>query len=125
MASCERGYLCAVCGQDVEEITDSVLYLRYVMGEVPWDHLNRAPRHIFVATRHSLNSSWTTRSSPCSCDGTFAKEQLDPEFVKTEEERVTLAYRRLRELAATNLPIAEYPLPHVSSRDASQLMIES
>ena len=43
MAGCERGYLCTVCGQDVEEITDSVLYLRYVMGDVEWDQLNRAP----------------------------------------------------------------------------------
>ena len=43
MAGCERGYLCTVCGQDVEEITDSVLYLRYVMGEVEWDQLEPAP----------------------------------------------------------------------------------
>ena len=42
MAGCERGYLCTVCGQDVEEITDSVLYLRYVLGDVEWDVLNRA-----------------------------------------------------------------------------------
>ena len=43
MAGCERGYLCTVCGDDVEEITDSVLYLRYVLGEVAWDDLNRSP----------------------------------------------------------------------------------
>ena len=29
---CEEGYLCDVCGGDVEEITDSDLYLRYVIG---------------------------------------------------------------------------------------------
>ena len=44
MAGCERGYLCTVCGQDVEEITDSDLYLRYVLGEVEWDSLNRCAR---------------------------------------------------------------------------------
>ena len=48
---------------------------------------------------------------PVRCDGAFAKAQLDPEFVKSEEDRVTRGYLRLRELAATNLPIAEYPLP--------------
>ena len=32
MAKCEEGYLCDVCGGDVEEITDSDLYLRYVVG---------------------------------------------------------------------------------------------
>ncbi len=36
-----------------------------------------------------------------SCAGVFAKEQLDPEFVKSEEERVTSAYLRLRAVAAT------------------------
>ena len=47
MAGCERGYLCTVCGREVEEITDSDLYLRYVLGEAEWDELNRAAeRHI-------------------------------------------------------------------------------
>ena len=32
MAKCEEGYLCDVCGGDVEEITDSDLYLRFVIG---------------------------------------------------------------------------------------------
>ena len=32
---------------DVEEITDSVLYLRYVLGEVDWNDLDRSPeKHI-------------------------------------------------------------------------------
>ena len=36
-----------VCGEDVEEITDSVLYLRYVLGEVDWNDLDRSPeKHI-------------------------------------------------------------------------------
>jgi hypothetical protein len=34
MARCDKGYLCDVCGEEVEEIVDSELYLRYVMGEV-------------------------------------------------------------------------------------------
>ena len=33
MARCEKGYLCSVCGQDVEAITESELYLQYVLGE--------------------------------------------------------------------------------------------
>ena len=32
MAKCDEGYLCDVCGQDVAELTDSDLYLRYVIG---------------------------------------------------------------------------------------------
>src|SRR5437764_510005 len=32
MAACETGYLCEICGRDVEAITESDLYLRYVLG---------------------------------------------------------------------------------------------
>ena len=35
MARCDQGYLCEVCGAEVEEITESDLYLAYVLGEVP------------------------------------------------------------------------------------------
>jgi hypothetical protein len=126
VARCERGYLCTVCGQDVEEITDSVLYLRYVMGEVEWDQLNRAPEtHIRCDTtlaQFIVDASF----EPARCEGVFAKDQLDLEYVKSEEERVTTAYLRLRELAATDLPIAAYPLPHViARREAGPLMTEA
>jgi hypothetical protein len=126
MAGCERGYLCTVCGQDVEEITDSVLYLRYVLGEVEWDHLNRAPEtHIRC---HPILAQFIVDASfePVICEGAFAKDQLDSEFVKREEERVTVAYLRLCELADSNLPIAEYPLPHViARRESGPLMTEA
>ena len=47
MAVCEQGYLCEVCGQDVGEITESDLYLRYVLGEVDPETLHKSPeRHI-------------------------------------------------------------------------------
>jgi hypothetical protein len=43
MAGCERGYPRNACGEDVEESTDSVLCLRYVLGEVAWEDLDRSP----------------------------------------------------------------------------------
>ena len=47
MARCEQGYLCEVCGRDVEEITDSDLYLRYILGEVPLYQLHQLrERHV-------------------------------------------------------------------------------
>ena len=47
MARCEQGYLCDVCGQDVAEITDSDLYLRFVLGEVEPEKLHiLRERHI-------------------------------------------------------------------------------
>jgi hypothetical protein len=126
MAGCERGYLCTVCGDDVEEITDSVLYLRYVLGEVEWDQLNRAPEtHIRcdpIVAQFIVDASF----EPVSSEGAFAKAHLDPEFVKAEEERVTRAYLRLKEVAQTNLPIADYPLAHViARREAGHLMTDA
>ena len=47
MAKCEEGYLCDVCGGDVEDITDSDLYLRYVIGQVDPETLHTTrERHI-------------------------------------------------------------------------------
>jgi hypothetical protein len=119
MAGCERGYLCAVCGLEVEEITDSDLYLRYVLGEAEWDELNRAvERHIRcnpVLAQFVVDPSF----EPMLCAGAFSKTHLDPEFVRSEENRVTSAFLRLRELVAENLPIADYPLPGVIARRLS------
>ena len=47
MAKCDEGYLCEVCGQDVAELTDSDLYLRYVIGLLDPETLHTTrERHI-------------------------------------------------------------------------------
>ena len=113
MAKCERGYLCEVCGQEVAEITDSDLYLRYVLGEVPPEMLHRLPeRHVRcnpVLAQFIVDPAFP----PVDCDGPFAKGALDPGHVAEEEARVTRGWRRLQELPALGLTIAEYPLPEV------------
>jgi len=110
MARCDQGYLCAVCGQQVEEITDSDLYLSYVLGLVPAEELHRAPeRHIRcnpVRAQFIVDPEFP----PVVCTGDFAKEHLDPAFVAEEEARVTRAWRRLREVHRLRLPITDYPL---------------
>jgi hypothetical protein len=114
MALCEQGYLCEVCGGDVEGIPDSDLYLRYVLGEVPPEQLHiLRERHIrcnptlaqFIVDPHF---------EPVRCQGAFAKDQLDPAFVAEQEQRVTRAWRRLQEIPSLGLAtIQEYPLPEV------------
>src|SRR6516165_1824649 len=113
MARCEQGYLCEVCGQEVSEITDSDLYLRYVLGEVSPERLHLLrERHIrcnpalaqFITDPHF---------KPVHCEGVFAKENLDAAFVAAEEARVTRGWRRLQELPTLGLTIVEYPLPEV------------
>jgi hypothetical protein len=116
MAVCEQGYLCEVCGQDVEDLRVSDLYLRYVLGEVDPEKLHVSPeRHIrcnptlaqFIVAEHF---------EPVVVEGPFAKSELDPEFVASEEARVTRGYQRLLEIFGQELSITEYPLPGVMER---------
>jgi hypothetical protein len=120
MARCERGYLCEVCGQEVGEITDSDLYLRYVLGEVPPEQLHILPeRHIRCnpsLAQYVVDPAFAAVRS----EGMFAKEGLDPAFVAAEEQRVTRGWRRLQELPGLGLPILDYPLPEVQERLRAQ-----
>jgi len=117
MAQCEQGYLCEVCGADVEDITVSDLYLRYVLGEVDPETLHQSPeRHIRcnpVLAQFIVAEGF----EPVKIEGFFDKAQLDPEFVEEEESRVTAGYLRLKEVfGVEGLPITEFPLPGVMER---------
>src|SRR4051794_30235103 len=120
MTGCEQGYLCDVCGQEVEQITDSDLYLRYVLGEVsPLELPTTRERHIRCnpeTAQYIVDPDF----APVSCAGFFAKESLDPAFVAEREERVTRAWRRLQQLPSLGLPLTEYPLPEVQRDWAEQ-----
>jgi hypothetical protein len=116
LARCEQGYLCDVCGRDVENITESDLYLSYILGEIDGRALfTRRERHIRC---NAVQAQFIVdeRFAPVHVEGPFDKRRLDPASVRESEERVTRGYRRLHELAGLNLPIAEYPLPEVRTR---------
>lgn len=107
---CDEGYVCAVCGRDVEAITESDLYLRYVLGEVPLERLHlQAERHIRC---HPALAQFIVAGAfaPVVCAGPFAKADLDAAFVAAEEQRVTRAWLHLQEIPKLGLSIAEYPL---------------
>ena len=110
MARCDQGYLCEVCGQDVEEITESDLYLRYVLGEVPVYRLHQVrERHVRcnpALAQYIVDPEFP----PVTCDGAFAKTNFDPAFVAAEEERVTRGWRRLRSIPSLGLSLDQYPL---------------
>lgn len=110
MAGCERGYLCNVCGEDVGEITESALYLRYVLGEVAWEDLDRWPETHIRCAATLAQFIVSEAFAPVHVEGAFDKAGLDPEFVRSEEMRVTRGFVRLLAVAGTNLPIALYPL---------------
>lgn len=110
MAKCERGYLCDVCGHEVENMIDSDLYLRYILGEVPLDRLHVTPeRH--TRCNPTLAQFIVDPAFPTvACTGPFAKSGLDAAHVAEEEARVTKAWRRLQELPGLGVPIVDYPL---------------
>ena len=113
MARCEQGYLCDVCGEDVEAITESDLYLRYVLGEVsPLALPTMRERHIRC---HPATAQYIVDEAfaPVRCPGMFAKEVLDPDQVKEQESKVTRAWRRLQEIPRLGIAIPDYPLPEV------------
>ncbi len=113
MAKCEEGYLCDVCGGDVEEITDSDLYLRYVVGLADPEVLHTArERHIRcnpALAQFIVDDDFP----PLECPGPFDKRQLDPQYVREREQLITRGYRRLKEVAHLDLPIIDYPLAEV------------
>jgi hypothetical protein len=113
VARCEQGYLCDVCGQDVAEITDSDLYLRYVLGEVPPEQLTRTPERHIRCNPVTAQFIVDPRFEAVHCTGAFAREHLDPAFVAAEEVRITRAWKRLQELPTLRLSIEDYPLPEV------------
>ncbi len=115
-AKCEEGYLCSVCGGDVEEITDSDLYLRFVIGRLDPETLHTTrERHVRcnpVLAQFIVDDDF----QPVAVEGEFDKRPLDPTYVREQETLVTRGYQRLKEIAHLELPIIDYPLPEVRAR---------
>jgi hypothetical protein len=117
MAKCDEGYLCEVCGEDVAELTDSDLYLRYIIGLLDPEVLHTTKeRHIRcnpTLAQYIMDDNFT---SPVVVDGPFDKRHLDPAFVREQESLVTRGYLRLQEVVSLGVPIIEYPLPEVLAK---------
>ena len=114
---CEEGYLCDVCGKDVENIWESDLYLRYVIGLIDPETLHTTKeRHI--GCNPSLAQFIVHPEFPAiAAAADFCKELLDPRFVEERERLITRGWLRLKELATLEgLSILEYPLPEVRER---------
>jgi len=121
MAKCEEGYLCDVCGQDVAELTDSDLYLRYVIGQLDPEVLHTTKeRHIRCNPTLAQYIVAGDFQPPVVVDGPFDKRQLDPAYVREQERLVTRGWKRLREVAGLGIPIIEYPLPEVLAKIKSR-----
>ena len=113
MAKCDEGYLCEVCGQDVAELTDSDMYLRYIVGMLDPEVLHTTPeRHI--RCNPSLAQYIVADDFPPEGDeGPFHKRTPDPRYVAERQRLLSRGWKRLKEVAGTDVPIIEYPLPEV------------
>jgi hypothetical protein len=117
MAKCEEGYLCSVCGLDVEHIWESDLYLRYVIGQIDPETLHTT-RERHIRCNPTLGQFIVDEDfPPLVAGGEFDKPQLDLQFVKQQERLVTRGWKRLRELEhLEGVSLLDYPLPEVRER---------
>ncbi len=110
MARCEQGYLCDVCGEEVENLTVSDLYLRYVLGEIPVRDLLAAPERHIRCNPTQAQFIVDPEFPPVVVEGMFGKSFLDPVDAARREELVTRGWRRLQSLFGQSIPVSEYPL---------------
>jgi hypothetical protein len=120
MAKCDEGYLCDVCGLDVAELTDSDLYLRYVIGLLDPEVLHTTKERHLRCNPTLAQYIVADDFEPVAVAGPFDKRTLDPAFVRDQETLVTRGYHRLREVAALGIPIIEYPLAEVLAKIKSR-----
>ncbi|MDH3590308.1 MAG: hypothetical protein OER88_00405 [Planctomycetota bacterium] len=111
MANCDEGYNCDRCGEYVENVQVSELYLRYVLGLVPIEELPREPeRHIRCAPEFAQFIVDDDFESVACDDAALDKRTLPADVVARQERIFTQAWRRLQEVRDLQIPVDEYPL---------------
>ena len=117
MAKCDEGYLCGVCGGDVENVTDSDLYLRYVIGALDPELLHATPEKHIRCNPTLAQFIVDQNFEPVQVEGDFSKSNLDTDYVREREELVTRGWKRLAELKQMqDVSILEFPLPEIKAR---------
>ena len=117
MAKCDQGYLCQVCGEEVKGLSQSSLYLRFVIGQVPPELLHKYPERHIRCDPELAQFIVDDQFPSVSVEGAFDKRLADRASIQPQEELVTRGWKRLQELIK-NRPerITDYPLPEVQER---------
>lgn len=113
MAKCDEGYLCDICGKDVANLSESDLYLRYIVGMLDPEVLHTTPEQHIRCNSSLAQYIVAGDFEPVAVEGPFDKRTLDAEYVREQEQLLTRGWQRLSEVAGSELPIVEYPLPEV------------
>jgi len=118
MAKCDEGYLCDVCGQDVANLTDSDLYLRYIVGMLDAEVLHTTPERHIRCNPTLAQYIVADDFAPIFVGGPFDKRTLDSRFVAAQQQLLTRGWERLNEMAGQEeIPIIGYPLPEVLEKN--------
>ncbi len=117
MAKCEQGYLCSVCGKEVEEICDSELYLRYTIGWLDPERLHIAPERHLHCNPALSQFIQHERFANLQVPPNLEKKGLDPTFVAKRTDLLTRGYVRLLEIqqAEHTVSLTDYPLPEAQA----------
>lgn len=110
MARCDQGYLCIVCGEEVENIEDSGLYLRYIIGEVQEAELQEQPEYHIRCNPALAQFIVDEQFTPVTVEGPFDKRELDPDEARQRETLVTEGWHRLQTVKQEQLSVSEFPL---------------
>lgn len=117
MAKCDEGYRCGVCGEDVEHVGDSDLYLRYVIGMLDPELLHSTPERHIRCNPALAQFIVAEDFDPVTVAGEFAKSGLDAAYVAERESLVTRGWQRLQEIRGfQDVSILEFPLPEIRER---------
>lgn len=116
MAKCDQGYLCEVCGKEVPNLSQSDLYLRFIIGEIDSRQLLSAPERHLRCNPTLAQFIVDSNFEPAIAEGAFSKEHLDPVDVQTREALVTRGWRRLQEVRSLGIAISDYPLEEFRQR---------
>lgn len=118
MAECDKGYLCEVCGEAVEDMAESALYLQFIVGWIDPETLHTR-RECHLRCQPTLSQFI---NDPLFQDiqvtGEFSRQELDPAFVKERSDLLTRGYQRLVEVARKRrgMTVTDYPLPEAIAR---------
>lgn len=118
MAKCDEGYLCEVCGEAVESLSESALYLQYVIGWVDPETLHTLPECHLTCQPKLAQFVEHEEFPEVRVEGDFDRRFLDADFVAQRVDLISRGYQRLREVQRRRkgLSVSDYPLPEAIAK---------
>lgn len=113
MAKCDEGYLCEVCGEAVEELRESSLYLQFVIGWIDPETLHTHQECHLRCNPALAQFVEDDELEAIVVEGDFDRRQMDPAFVQERSELVTRGYQHLCQLQRKRpgMTVTDYLLP--------------